>query len=171
MTSNDVELIKKMLVMQANLNKEIMKEYNLIEITRKQLDLATLDEIGEFVHELKGEWCWWKKTQPKVDIAKALDELVDIWHFVLIHVNVNLDGNRYFDEYTLDEINKGINEDIEIITDGGLAVALSGLLMSWSYRLIQLIAISEYMGFGIQQIYEVYCEKNRVNYKRLREGY
>ena len=43
--------------------------------------MAILDEIGELTHELKANWCWWKKTQAPVDNEKVLGELVDIWHF------------------------------------------------------------------------------------------
>lgn len=39
------------------------------------------------------------------------------------------------------------------------------------YKLSMLVAISEYLGFTIEQVYEAYCEKNKVNYQRLKEGY
>ena len=70
MTSNDVELIKKMLVMQAKLDEAIMKEYGLICIYEENLSFAILDEVGELTHELKANWCWWKKTQAPVDEKK-----------------------------------------------------------------------------------------------------
>jgi dimeric dUTPase (all-alpha-NTP-PPase superfamily) len=52
-----------------------------------------LDEVGELTHELKANWCWWKKTQPPVDEKKVLGELVDIWHFVLSWQN-NFNGGE-----------------------------------------------------------------------------
>lgn len=70
MTSNDVELIKKMLQMQAKLDEAIMKEYGLICIYEENLSFAILDEVGELTHELKANWCWWKKTQAPVDEKK-----------------------------------------------------------------------------------------------------
>jgi dimeric dUTPase (all-alpha-NTP-PPase superfamily) len=171
MKITDIELIKEMLVMQERLNDAIMKEYHLTEITTEQINMATLDEIGELNHELKANWCWWKKSQAPVDRKKVLEELVDIWHFVLIHVNVNLKGTRYFDHYTLDEINRILNTYRVLIESDGLSLALGNLLMSPKGRILQLIAISEYIGFNIQQIYEAYCDKNKVNYQRLKEGY
>lgn len=171
MKNSDVELIKEMLQMQERLNDAIMNEYHLTEITTEQINMATLDEVGEFVHELKGNWCWWKKTQAPVDRKKVLEELVDIWHFVLIHVNVNLKGTRYFDCHTLDEINKILNVYCKLIESDGLSLALGNLLMSPKGRLLQLIAISVYIGFDIKQVYQAYCDKNKVNYQRLKEGY
>ena len=89
MTKKDVELIKEMLKMQAKLDEAIMKEYGLKEIDEEKLSFAILDEIGELTHELKANWCWWKKTQAPVDKEKVLGELVDIWHFVLSWQNVS----------------------------------------------------------------------------------
>lgn len=171
MKITDIELIKEMLPMQAKLDKSIMSAYGLTEINKENLRMAILDEVGELTHELKGDWCWWKKSQAPVDRKKVLEELVDIWHFVLIHVNVNLKGTRYFDHYTLDEINRILNTYRVLIESDGLSLALGNLLMSPKGRILQLIAISEYIGFNIQQIYEAYCDKNKVNYQRLKEGY
>lgn len=39
------------------------------------------------------------------------------------------------------------------------------------YRIEVLIAITEYLGFTIEQVYEAYCEKNKINYQRLESGY
>ena len=87
MKSKEYDLIKEMLQMQAKLDEAIMKEYGLDEIDKENLKMAILDEVGELTHELKGEWCWWKKTQAPVDEEKVLGELVDIWHFVLSYQN------------------------------------------------------------------------------------
>lgn len=46
MTSKDIKLIKEMLQMQEKLDEAIMKEYELTEITREQLEMAILDEVG-----------------------------------------------------------------------------------------------------------------------------
>ena len=62
MTSKEYELIKEMLQMQAKLDKSIMSAYGLKKITDDKLAFAILDEVGELTHELKGDWCWWKKT-------------------------------------------------------------------------------------------------------------
>ena len=34
-----------------------------------------------------------------------------------------------------------------------------------------LIAITEYLGFSVEQVYKAYCDKNKINYQRLKEGY
>lgn len=67
MTGKEYELIKEMLQMQAKLDKAIMDEYKLEELDEGKLNLAILDEIGELTHELKANWCWWKKSQEPVD--------------------------------------------------------------------------------------------------------
>lgn len=85
MKDSELRMIETMLKKQDELNSAIMKEFGLTTISKEQIDMATLDEIGEFTHELKGDWCWWNKSQEQVDRSKVLEELADVFHFVLIY--------------------------------------------------------------------------------------
>lgn len=172
MKNNDVELIRKMLKKKAKLDKAIMDEYGLEELDEEKLNLAILDEIGELTHELKGNWCWWKKTQPKVDDAKVLGELVDVYHFVLSYTNNFNDGESMFDTET-DEFDRGYKYYLSKthFNKNALTNLYSELIDSWLEKLIILVVITEYLGFTIEQVYKAYCEKNKVNYQRLESGY
>lgn len=75
MTSKEFEFIKEMLKKQSKLDESIMSAYGLEEIDEEKLNMAILDEIGELTHELKANWCWWKKTQAPVDNEKVLDQI------------------------------------------------------------------------------------------------
>lgn len=109
MKDSELRMIETMLKKQDELNSAIMKEFGLTTISKEQIDLATLDEIGEFTHELKGDWCWWKKTQPQVDEEKVLGELVDIWHFVLSWQNNHNGGEEGLltDDELMEKLMKG----------------------------------------------------------------
>lgn len=171
MTSKEFELIKEMLPMQAKLDKSIMSAYGLTEINKENLKMAILDEVGELTHELKGSWCWWKKTQAPVDDKKVLGELVDVWHFVLSYQNHFNFGKETLLSF-LDEIE--ISERfLERFREGFLTLPIAlTLLVSDGNQIIEvLIAITEYIGFTIEQVYEAYCGKNKINYQRLKEGY
>lgn len=171
MTSKDIELIKEMLQMQAKLDEAIMKEYGLDEIDEEKLCFAILDEVGELTHELKGNWCWWKKTQPPVDKEKVMEELVDVWHFVLSYQNHFINGEKGI-EYTC-TFKRNSKNILSLMRNNefGLTVAFSDLV-SWKWnKLERLTAINEYLGFTIERVYEAYCEKNKINYQRLKEGY
>lgn len=172
MTSKDLDLIKEMLQMQAKLDESIMKEYGLTEIEEAKLNMAILDEVGELTHELKGNWCWWKKTQPKVDRKKVLGELVDVWHFVLSYTNNFNDGESMFDTET-DEFDRGYKYYLSKthFNKNALTNLYSELIDSWLEKLIILVVITEHLGFTIEQVYKAYCEKNKVNYQRLESGY
>lgn len=172
MTSKDINLIKEMLQMQAKLDEAIMKEYGLEEIEEEKLNMAILDEVGELTHELKGNWCWWKKTQPKVDRKKVLGELVDVWHFVLSYTNNFNDGESMFDTET-DEFDRGYKYYLSKthFNKNALTNLYSELIDSWLEKLAILVVITEYLGFTIEQVYKAYCEKNKVNYQRLESGY
>lgn len=171
MTSKEYDLIKEMLEMQDKLDKAIMKEYGLTEIDEENLRMAILDEVGELTHELKANWCWWKKTQAPVDKEKVLGELVDIWHFILSwqnHFDNGKEGlvSRYDVKRVVDlnvfRLNKCNSE---------LSYRLCQLVDYGFYKTPRLIAITEYLGFTIEQVYEAYCGKNKINYQRLKEGY
>ena len=170
MTGKDVELVKEMLRMQESLDQKIMKAHGLKSISKQQLNMAILDEVGELTHELKGNWCWWKFTQKPVNIEKVLGELVDVWHFVLSYTNHYEGGVDYFSSIKIDFINH-VRSQMRYVGKAGTAIALAETVLSNIDKLVRLIAISECAGFTIQQIYDAYCDKNKVNYRRLKEGY
>lgn len=171
MTSKEFELIKQMLPMQAKLDKSIMSAYGLTEIDEENLRMAILDEVGELTHELKGDWCWWKKTQAPVDDKKVLGELVDVWHFVLSYQNHFINGEKGI-EYTC-TFKRNSKNILNLMRNNefGLTVAFSDLV-SWKWnKLERLTAITEYLGFTIKDVHQAYCGKNKINYQRLKEGY
>lgn len=171
MTSKDIKLIREMLQMQSKLDEEIMKAHKLTEINQEQLELAILDEIGELTHELKGIWCWWKKTQPQVDEEKVLGELVDIWHFVLCEQNICNFGEMTLGSYLQEK--EIVDTFLERLKSKRvfLPLFLTELVRRDCYSIETLIAITEYLGFTIEQVYSAYCDKNKINYQRLKEGY
>lgn len=171
MTIKEIELIKEMLKMQAKLDEAIMKEYGLYTIYEENLSFAILDEVGELTHELKANWCWWKKTQPQVDEEKVLGELVDIWHFVLSWQN-NFNGGEE-GLLTDDELMEKVDDNRWSIEEygKGIVIKLADLSYSSFQKVEPLIAITEYLGFTVEQVYSAYCDKNKINYQRLKEGY
>lgn len=171
MTSKEFELIKEMLHKQVELDKSIMSAYGLTEIDEENLRMAILDEVGELTHELKGEWCWWKKTQAPVDMGKVLGELVDVWHFVLSYQNHFNKGEEklmsFSDEKdSVDNLLRRLRSKTIFLPN-----ALSYLTRYKLVIIAVLVAITEYIGFTIEQVYDAYCDKNKVNYQRLKEGY
>lgn len=171
MTSKEYDLIKEMLQMQAKLDKAIMDEYGLKRLDEENLRMAILDEVGELTHELKGNWCWWKKTQAPVDRKKVLGELVDIWHFVLSWQNHFKDGEEgMINARAVVRNSKRILNLIKT-KEYRLSEELSDLVAWELCKVERLIAITEYLGFTIEQVYEAYCGKNKINYQRLKEGY
>lgn len=171
MTSKDIKLIKEMLQMQAKLDEAIMKEYGLTCIDEEKLRFAIIDEVGELTHELKGNWCWWKKTQAPVDRKKVLGELVDIWHFVLSWQNHFKHGEEGMINASAVVRNSKRILNLIKTKEYRLSEELSDLVAWELCKVERLIAISEYLGFTIEQVYECYCDKNKINYQRLESGY
>lgn len=171
MTSKEYELIKEMLKKQKKLDESIMSAYGLTEINEENLRMAILDEVGELTHELKGEWCWWKKTQAPVDEEKVLGELVDVWHFVLSYQNHFNRGEKGLCEFSNEK--ESVDSYLKRLRTEVVTLPLSLIcLVRFKLTIISLlIAITEYLGFTVEQVYEAYCGKNKINYQRLKEGY
>lgn len=170
MNETDLRMIETMLKKQDELNSAIMKEFGLTTISKEQIDLATLDEIGEFTHELKGDWCWWKKSQEPVNRNKALEELADVFHFVLIYEL--LYGKRKYltdpEQYWGSPCSYMPMVQMDI--GFGIANALISILKFVDGRLMYLLALSEHLGFCLEEIYAAYMRKNAINMERLKNG-
>ena len=171
MTSKEYDLIKEMLQMQEKLDESIMKEYGLNEIDEENLRIAILDEVGELTHELKGNWCWWKKTQAPVDDKNVLGELVDIFHFVLSYQNHFNGGENGILNASMFERNSSNILNLLMKNEYNLSETLTDLATWNIHKMERLIAITEYLGFTVEQAYKAYCDKNKINYQRLKEGY
>ena len=165
----EIDMILEMAEMQKKLDNALLekgKNLGLIEdFDRERCTFALIDEIGELVHELKGDWCWWKATQKPVERAKVLEELVDAWHFGL-----SLDNHNHFDmELSLHceliqmpscnmHVIKKINSTIKNAIIGYLVV-------------LELYKLTYSLGFTMDEVYNGYIKKNKVNYERIASGY
>lgn len=171
MKDSELRMIETMLKKQDELNSAIMKEFGLTTISKEQIDLATLDEIGEFTHELKGDWCWWKKSQEPVNRNKALEELADVFHFVLIY-ELFYGKRTYLDnpEYNLESY-RDYMPMVQMDIGFGIANALTRIIDLADGRLMYLLALSEHLGFCLEEVYAAYMRKNAINMERLKKGY
>lgn len=131
-----------------------------------QLEKAFDKACGELAHELKGDWCWWKKTQPPVDGQRVLEELVDIWHFVMT-------WELFQDARGIDFIMKKYNFYINRFGTG-ITGSVGYFIANVDYefeKLPMLLDLTERLGFSFDEVYQEYINKNRENYDRLARGY
>jgi dimeric dUTPase (all-alpha-NTP-PPase superfamily) len=167
-----VNKINEMVEMQKILNNAIMKEKGLTfgddKFNKHTLKRAIIDEVGELNHELKATWCWWKDTQKPVDNLKVLEELVDVWHFVM---------SEYYLVDILDDIRQ---HDITTLLLEGIKTARTNELykndpvtsfLDYGYELDELIALTFSLGYDIDDVYDMYITKNKINFERLKNGY
>lgn len=158
--------LKEMFTMQKALNEAILKEFGQDSITGEKLQLAIIDELGELTHELKGDWCWWKKTQKPVDRKRVLEELVDVYHFVMTFELI-------FCPNGIEDILSSYRFYIETFGEG-ISGRLDNFIINVSYngdKLAQLLYLTERLGFSFDEVYQEYINKNRENYDRLARGY
>lgn len=162
--------VNELLEMQRDLDKEFMKEFGITydDISYEQYAMAIIDEIGEFVHTRKPDWCWWSKKQQNavVDEKHSLEEMVDILHFVLgATLKNNIDIINL--DFSACETHGNLSERLSveylinaIISGVGTVCCLTNYIM-----------FASKFGYDLDTLYEAYLEKNKENYKRIKEGY
>ena len=164
------EQLTQMFLMQKTLNQNILKEFGQEAMTEEKLQMAIIDELGELTHELKGEWCWWKKSQKPVDRKRVLEELVDIYHFVMTSemerryssTDEAIDSilNKY--EFSINHFDELEKERLDY---------LIGDISATCDKLGELLKLTKCLGFKFDEVYQEYLNKNKINYERLKNGY
>ena len=159
-----LQKINEMIEMQKALDKAIYGEHNT-QFDAEKCRVAMIDEIGELTHELKGNWCWWKKTQKPVDNEKVLEELVDIWHFCMSYAYNARSDKKEFNEECYKYRKRSCND---------FKITYSKIVLEFmysEYSLEYLMILTEHLGFTIDDVYNAYIKKNKENYERLANNY
>lgn len=162
------EQLTQMFQMQETLNQNILKEFGQDAMTKEKLQLAIIDELGELTHELKGNWCWWKKTQKPVDRKRVLEELVDVYHFVMtweMFKRVEYKIEYILKAYAIEILMFGTNVENETLDYIICRMVLDKHKLDW------LLKLTEQLGFSFDEVYQEYLNKNMINYERLQNGY
>ena len=114
-------------------------------------------------HELKKEWCWWKKTQAPVNREKVLGELADVAHFCL---------NIFYHEYYMIDENIENNANFKAKTFDTIYFYKKLIDAYYDHRILEnLLALTFKLGFTLEELYEAYKTKNEINYQRIASGY
>lgn len=156
------EEILDMMSYQDKLDKTYIQLYNLGALNRSNVKRALFDECGELNHEMKKEWCYWKKSQKPIDKAAVLEELSDVFHFSLtIHM---MDFGKTFDNTWL-EMYRDYHKDDDWFT------LLDCVSRGTKFGLYLCVILSEKLNFTFDEVYNIYLEKNAKNYQRIEAGY
>lgn len=156
------EKIIEMLKIQEALDKSFMEYNNLEKLDINKVQMALFDECGEVNHEMKAEWCYWKKSQKPVDREKLKEELADVWHFSLtLHRLYNGIAHNYLTYEFERNRYKWVDwfHVLKILSKGS------------QLCLDHVIILTEKLGFTFDEIYEAYITKNKENYERMKRGY
>lgn len=172
------EMIKQMLQMQYDLNQDIMQKKGLTEINKPNLFFAIFDELGELSHELKHEWCWWKEHQAEVDHDKTLEEYVDVVHFALIYeIDVLEHSKKERGSFSLNitkahqMVEFNANQDKLKVVNDLYTIIIKDTYWHPASLLWNVLELGFTLGFSMEDIYNEYLKKNKVNFERLANGY
>ena len=156
------EKIIEMLKMQEALDNSFLQYMGNDKLDIEKVRMALFDELGEVNHEMKAEWCYWKKSQKPVDRDKLKEELADVYHFALtLHrLRYGITFDRFFNFLLRDEYVFIKWFDI-----------IKYIITSNEYELYRVIILTEKLGFTFDEMFDSYMEKNKINYERMKRGY
>lgn len=173
-----VDMIADMLNLQANYDDIVCKTQgiDLYKINYEDFISALMDELGELNHELKSRWCWWKKTQEPENRDKVLEELVDVWHFVLMGTLMKCSHDPERANGFLRGVETAV-ERFEEFKETAIENAIPAnfmfqYIMADSFQIgVVIMYLSYHCGFTLEEVYEAYKAKNKINIERQRTGY
>ena len=138
-----VEILRDMINRQKRLDIAMYGSNNAT-YNQDNTYLALLDEIGELNHELKAEWCWWKKTQAPVNREKVLGELADVAHFCL---------NIYYHEYYMIDEKIENNASFKAKTFDTIYFYKKLIDAYYDHRILEnLLALTFKLGFTLEEL-------------------
>lgn len=164
----DKEMIEDMLDMQVKLDEVLLKVRGLTYrdlLSQRAYDRAIFDELGELNHELKGDWCWWKKSQKPVDRQRVLEEFVDVLHFCLSQTLAEIATAQHPDYH------REILMDIFVKHQSDDELDILDWQKCHQRVLIKAFRLMKWLEFTPEEVYEAYKKKNAVNRQRIEEGY
>lgn len=168
--AHEAEMLEDMIRLQADLDRVIFRAHGMTgyqDIKSNDLNSAIFDEVGELNHELKPQWCWWKKCEP-VNCERVLEEFTDVVHFVLMRAlklsstEELVKGFRYEATGLLNQWQDNRCAYRELARDYGWGAFKDGVIL---YR------VAQQLEFTWEEVYEAYKKKNETNRRRARNGY
>lgn len=160
-------LLKAQKLLDDSLSREFGTDYWTILVSHGYT-LALADEIGEWLHEIKEEWCWWKKNQRPANRQKELGEFVDCLHFCLSHDLTARDGDI---AQILEEVQAFPFEPEWLYEPAGSLLDILSKAGTTELITPSLITLGKSRQYEDWEILEAYMEKNQENFRRLERGY
>lgn len=188
------DLLFDMVESSENVKEEVLKEFNIKELLKRQamldkkfdekktvnvrtikgIQVALITEIGELSQELKSKWNYWKNSTGKFNKSKVLEELSDVLHFYLSYINAKNEETKgkvipFLDEFLVEHSKK----DLSAKSLEDTLLALSDFKIFTENKVLgSILAVSEYVGATEEEFLEVHHEKWLKNMnERTKESY
>lgn len=158
--------LKKMIDAQASYDQKVLAKFDTSyeEILAKHgYFFAILDEFGEWNHTRKARWGWWQVHKDEPSREMELEEFADILHFCISH-DIAIRGHAMKGHELAPQGINGIED--------GISKIMSYLESGYSLTLTDvLLDIGQAAGYSMDEIFEAYMAKNKINRERLENGY
>ena len=157
--------IEELMRRQAMLDKKFDEKETIRKRSVIRLRIAYITELGELAQELKSEWNYWKNYTKGIDKTKVLEELSDLLHFYLSHLNTEKRYLRYEKAW--------VYQDIEMLDlEKALYELINPGISLLETTFAAMLYIVEYVGATEEEFLQVHHEKWLKNMNiRIKEEY
>lgn len=160
--------IKEMLTMQKELDTKILEAKGL-EYNRTKVAYALIAEIGEMLNEKPSLFKYWKETKED-NYGRFLEELIDVWHFVLSLTTSTTNDYETVSHYALIAKPTEVSYDLKV-TIKELVVWACEPQKDPAKGLILFLIMLDQLAVPFDHVEDVYLKKNQINHERLGSGY
>ena len=142
----------KLLERQEMLDDRFKAKMGIDKLDERLINIAYLDEVGEFLHELKPLWGYWKKEKKPIDKQRVLEELSDCFHFYLSFILAS-QSNNFCD--SLAYLRYKHNEKMSYVNDCSIYVLLKAFEKITDYIMVLEFTLEE-LGYTLEEFLEVH---------------
>jgi dimeric dUTPase (all-alpha-NTP-PPase superfamily) len=179
-----IQQMQELLEAQANLNVKYSGAGWKEDIPMSSLGAATMAELGELLEsstrigDNKVGWKWWK-TYLDNDTNNIKVEIVDMVHFTLsMLIKAYGTTDEVLDVYKTnfsEATDPGIQPPMEYILTSTSGFVMNSFCFDYNGFIIDFIylidSFSNFNGLSVDEMFDIYMKKNKLNHKRVDGGY
>ncbi|MDX1490058.1 MAG: dUTP diphosphatase [Pseudohongiellaceae bacterium] len=167
------EQAKTMLELQSKMNSKVATDW--VAQRFPYLRAVTIEAAEAIEHH---GWKWWKKQE--CDMPQLQMEIVDIWHFILSQLLLELDDNV---DAAADSLMNSVQHSDDTLKFDGNTYALNKLNLLEKLELLIGVSVANRIEIALftqimldcdmnwTQLYQQYVSKNVLNFFRQDHGY
>jgi len=178
MEKSDLLLVEEMFSLQKKFNDETNGECWVNGVTKEGRAInwkrCIYMESAELIDS--GNWKHWKSLDVPVDYDNIKVEFIDLWHFVMSELMINLPvdaaASLIMDMLACMAMNETLDYDTIVLrTEHLMSIVLNDSSYNANKLIYSFTSLQTELGMSVPELYKAYLVKNTLNRFRQNNGY